>query len=165
MIRRDFLAACVSPAWLAMTTDIASASTGEERLIRFLLKERVGLRRFGYPVHVNLPMDFSPAGIGDDDGFALKRDGQDVPAQFRRVRQRDGTSLVSLDFNARPGPFDVQNYTVHHNAGLKTAVVRGRGMSVQRNGLTIEVSHSPHIRYAIVRRPGRFCPVGQGPVG
>jgi hypothetical protein len=149
MIRRDFLAACVSPAWLAMTTDVASASTGEERLIRFRLKETVGLQRFGYPVHVNLPMDFSPAGISDDDGFALKRDGQDVPAQFRRVRRRDGTSLVSLDFNASPGPFDVQNYTVHHNAGLKTAVVKARGMSVERNGSTIEVSHSPHIRYAI----------------
>ncbi len=149
MIRRDFLATCVSPAWLAITTDVASASTGEARLIRFRLKETVGLRRFGFPVHVNLPMDFSPSGIGDDDGFALQRDGQDVPAQFRRVRRRDGTSLVSLDFNASPGPFDVQNYTVHHDPGLKTAVVKGRGMSVQQNGSTIEVSHSPHIRYAI----------------
>ncbi len=143
MIRRDFLAACVSPALLAMTKDVASASTQGEQLVRLLLKETVGLRRFGYPVHVNLPMDFSPAGISDDDSFTLKRDGQDVPAQFRRVRRRDGTSLVSLDFNASPGPFEIQNYTVHHNPGLKTAVVKGRGMSVQRNGSTIEVSHSP----------------------
>jgi len=148
MKRRDFLARCATPAWLATATTLVSASTREERRNEFLLKETAGLRRFGYPVHLNLPMDFTPPDLAAD-GFALKRDGQDVPSQFRRVTQPDGTSLVSLDFNASPGSFEVQKYAVHHNSAFKPAVVKGRGMNVHRNGSTIEISHSPYITYAI----------------
>jgi hypothetical protein len=148
MNRRDFLAACGSPAWLATATTVFPASTAEDRRIGFVVKETAGLRRFGYPVHVDLPMDLTPADLAAD-GFMLKHDGHDVPAQFRWVTQPDGTARLSLDFNASPGSFEVQSYSVHNDAAFKPAAVRGRGMNVQRNGTTIEISHSPYITYAI----------------
>jgi hypothetical protein len=148
MNRRDFLATCATLAWLVAATNLVSASTGGERPIEFLLKETAGLRRFGYPVHVTLPLDSTPPSL-DDEGFALKRDGQDIPAQFRRVTQPDGTSVVSLDFNASAGSFDVSKYAVHHNLGFKLPAVKGRGMNVERNGSTIDISNSSYIKYAI----------------
>jgi hypothetical protein len=148
MKRRDFLASCATPAWLATPMTVVSASTREERRNGFFLRETAGLRRFGYPVHVELPLDVAPANLAVD-GFVLERDGQDVPSQFRRVTQPDGTSLVSLDFNASPGAFEIQKYTVHHDSTVKSAVVKGRGMNVERSGSTLEVSHPPHITYAI----------------
>jgi hypothetical protein len=148
MNRRDFLAACGSPAWLATATTVCSASTREDLRIDFVVKEAAGLRRFGYPVHVDLPMELIPADLAAD-GFMLKRDGHDVPAQFRWVTRPDGTSGLSLDFNASPGSFEVQSHSIHHDAAFKPAAAMGRGMSVQRNGTTIEVSHSPYITYAV----------------
>jgi len=148
MNRRDFLATSASPAWLATTSTVLSASTGDDRRIDFLMKETAGLRRFGYPVHVDLPMDFTRTDLAVD-GFILKRDGQELPAQFRRVTQSDGTTRVALDFNASPGAFEVQSYSLHHDSTFKPAVASGRGMKVQRNGSTIEVSHSPYITYAL----------------
>jgi hypothetical protein len=148
MKRRDFLASSATPAWLATAMTVVSASTSEARRNGFRLKETAGLRRFGYPVHVNLPLEIAPAKFAAD-GFVLERDGQDVPSQFRRVTRPDGTSLVSLDFNASPGSFEVQNYAVRHHSPVKSAAMKGRGMTVERKGSTIEVSHPPYITYAI----------------
>jgi hypothetical protein len=148
MNRRDFLAIYAIPTCLATAATTLSAATTEERPVEFQLKETAGLRRYGYPVHVVLPTEFTRGGPGDE-AFTLTRDDREVPAQFRRVEQLDRTSVVSLDFNASVGPFEVQKYAVKHNSGVKPAAVTARGMGVRQRGSDIEISNGPHIQYTV----------------
>src|SRR5262245_42821879 len=102
MNRREFLESSVALTWLGATSNTQAAVAGERRLA-FRLEETVGLRRFGYPVTTELPADFA------GNSFRLTKDGREVPAQFRRKLP------VVLDFNASPGPFEIQNYVIIAN--------------------------------------------------
>ena len=74
---------------------------------RFQLKETAGLRRFGFPIHVIVP-GLDPA----SSPFRLRRDGKDVPAQFRAARHRSGKDQLALDFNASLGPEETETYEI-----------------------------------------------------
>src|SRR4051794_36579966 len=142
MRRRDLLALSVTPALLT-TPALAPASTFEDRRRGFRLRESAGLRRFGYPVHLIIAGDLPATSL------VLKRDSREVRAQFCRVIQPDGRPLVSLDFNASPGPFAIENYTIHFGEGVAPGPEPNQGMRIQRDGGLVRISNPPHITYTV----------------
>ena len=145
MKRRDSVAQRVIIALVVPWLTFANVRAAETAPMEFTLKETAGLARFGYPVCVEVPLE---SGSAEAD-FRLMRNGRDVPAQFRRVVQPNGHFILVLDFNASPGPFQIEKYTVVCKPGAKPFEERGRGMSVRLDGSTFHVSHSPYIDYAI----------------
>jgi hypothetical protein len=107
-----------------------------------------GLRRFGYPVHARLPDEGALLGI-PEARFRLERHGRDVSAQFHRSRLANGTSVVEVDFNASPGPFEVEVYTLHGDARPQPGREAGRGIHVRRDGGIVQVVNPPYIAYSV----------------
>ena len=148
MNRRSFLAMAGLPVWLSAGPPPAAAADQDRRVGSLRLQETAGLRRFGYPVHVRFPDEGPLLGV-PETRFRLERHGRDVSAQFQRVRQADGRSVIEVDFNASPGPFEVEVYTLHDDPRPQPARGAGRGMDVQRGATIIEVVNRPHIAYTL----------------
>lgn len=89
----------------AALPSLVRAATPVAEPQRFLLRETAGLRRFGYPVHVEFPAD------GRDPGkLELRWLGKPVQAQFRTVVGRPG--FLSLEFNSSTGAFGESPYEI-----------------------------------------------------
>jgi hypothetical protein len=144
MNRRSFLALAGLPVW----SGAAGAADPDRRLGFFRLQETAGLRRFGYPVHIRLPDEGTLLGV-PVSRFRLERHGRVIPAQFHRGRQADGRSVIAVDFNASPGPFAVEIYTLHDDARSQPGRAAGRGMGVQRGVTILSVANPPHIAYTL----------------
>ena len=95
-------------------------------VLKFSIKETAGLRRFGYPVHVILPIEPNAR------SFRLERNGQAVPAQFRPGVGSDEKLAVLLDFIASPGPFEHQAYVVRYGGNVEPGPASRGGMTVER---------------------------------
>ncbi len=110
----------------------------------FLVVETAGLRRFGYPVHAEFP------NLADRQNFRLTRDGKEVPAQFRRLDQgADGPPALSLDFNASPGPFESQTYTILHGKDVQPGREPTRGLAIEHEDGVYRVSNGPNLRFDV----------------
>jgi hypothetical protein len=142
MNRRRFLETSAALTSLGATSKTSASAAGERR-IALRLVETAGLRRFGYPVSTQLPADLPAA------HFRLTKDGREIPAQFRSVSSPDGRGALVLDWNASPGPFEVENYVViAGDQGPPSPEPRG-GMSVKTGNGSIDVTHPPYITYSL----------------
>src|SRR4051812_5378791 len=101
MNRRRFLETSAGLTSLGATGQAWARAAGERRLA-LRLTETAGIRRFGYPVSTHLPAALAAT------RFRLTKDGHEIPAQFRAVAGADGRGAVVLDFNASPGPFEIE---------------------------------------------------------
>src|SRR4051812_33604430 len=131
MNRRVFLQSA------AALTSIGAEGRAESRTrsadpLAFRLLETAGIRRFGYPVTAELPADVRV------EDLRLTRDGREVPAQFRSVQGPRGVSIV-LDFNASPGPFEVEEYVITRREGKEPQAPPDRGMRTATGRGMIEV--------------------------
>src|SRR5579884_649245 len=76
------------------------------------VRETAGIRRFGYPVGIELQLGRP---VRDADRFRLLENGRPIAAQFRPVREgRELASAVYLDFIANPGPLEKHTYVVEY---------------------------------------------------
>jgi hypothetical protein len=141
MNRRGFLETTAALPWLeaASRTEGRTAPAGA---LAFRLAETEGIRRYGYPVSVRLP--FSDPG----ENLRLTRGGREIQAQFRRV-EGPGAQGALLDFNASPGPFEVEDYVIAPVEGKYARPASGRGMRAASSLGTIEVANPPHITYSL----------------
>ena len=148
MDRRDFLETTAALTWLG------AASRAEARMtaaapFAFRLAETAGIRRYGYPVSFRLPID-DPV-----EDLRLTREGREVPAQIRRVAGPGGPVTI-LDFNASPGPFEVEDYAIVPADGQPARPPSDRGMRAATGKGTIEVSNPPYITYSLGEDMGGF---------
>ncbi|HZW29496.1 MAG TPA: hypothetical protein VFF52_02250, partial [Isosphaeraceae bacterium] len=148
MDRRSFLAMAGLPLGFSAGPPPAVAGDQDRPVGSLRLQETAGLRRFGYPVHVRLP-DQGPLRGVPESRFRLERHGRDVSAQFHRVRQADGGSVLEVDFNASPGPFELEVYTLHDDPRLPSGRETRRGIHVQQGLPIIQVANGPHIAYRL----------------
>jgi hypothetical protein len=126
----------------------AAEPTGVHRL-EVVVKEGAGIRRFGYPVSVILPL---AAPVADADHFRLLEKGKPVPAQFRpHGDTRKGIRAVSLDFNTSPAPLETRTFVVEYGPKVKTGGIPVRGMKVVTEADQFRVVHSPGLEFIVPR--------------
>ena len=134
---RAGLAALTAPIGLGLTPPTA-------RSVRsFRLIEPAGLRRFGYPVSTIVP------DAGDGLHFRLLRDGQAIPAQFRRVEGAGGRAEVALDFVASPAPLETSRYEVHFGLEVEPGPEPVAGLTVEKRDGRFFVSQGSRMIYEI----------------
>lgn len=143
--RRGFLATSA----LAIVSSSSLAGQDQVKSRTFVLKETAGLRRFGYPVHVTLPPDLT------GPNFRLEKNGRPVQAQFRKVQNGDKQE-VALDFNASPGPLNLETYTVHSGAGVEPGPEPKGGMRVERIEGSFVVSNGSALTFRVADPLGTF---------
>jgi len=86
----------------------AGVSRGDEATagkLELIVEETAGIRRFGYPVYVALPLPRDPS---VKDRFRLKSGGKPVAAQFRLLS--GAKRKVALDFNVSLGPLEKKQW-------------------------------------------------------
>jgi hypothetical protein len=131
----------VKCAWLVVGILLVPTSYGEEAKTKTLtvtVSETAGLRRFGYPVHVYLP-------ITDDsitkDRIRLLEAGKPVAAQFRPILSfvPNVKKVVALDFNVSIGPLEKKTYTVEYGSDVKAGPEPKGGLTVEETEAAITV--------------------------
>jgi hypothetical protein len=149
MNRRGFLESTAMAALLFEHTLAADEPMSPHRL-QFQVEETAGLRRYGYPVTTFIPTQ-PVAGR-----HRLLRDHREVPAQFSLVKDLKGRTLLALDFNASPGPFEVQNYELELHPETEAPARLSGGIKVVAENSSIKVKHEPYITYTFPTDLGRF---------
>lgn len=152
--RRDFLRAGLLGS-LMIGPARAHAIRPLERA-RFRLKETAGLRRFGYPVSVAVPIPNGQA--------TLLRDGRPVPAQFRVEPEGLGFERrVVLDFNTNIGPGETQIYEIvaGEGEGAPASPKPPGNMGVEVESDHFRVTHGPNLAWEVPRDlSGLFRSIG-----
>src|SRR5437763_1434692 len=86
----------------------AFAADPQPRRWDVTVKEAAGIRRFGYPVNVVIPLR-EP--VPDAEHFRLLDNGKPVAAQVRPA----GGRAVALDFNVNHAPLETRSYVLEHD--------------------------------------------------
>jgi hypothetical protein len=106
--------------------------------IKLTVSETAGIRRFGYPVSVVLPVGKEAIEAGR---FRLLEDGKPVTAQFSpRPAMGKQQAAVLLDFNVNHAPFEKKTYVVEYGPGVKAGPEARGGMKVEREKGAIRIT-------------------------
>jgi hypothetical protein len=126
-------------------TDTALHADGS---IKLRVTETAGIRRFGYPVSVVLPL---AEPVKDTDHFRLLDGDKPVNAQFRPHGDTSkGIRAVSLDFNASPGPLEKHEYFVEYGSGVSGSQAKG-GLRVETTEKEFRIIHPSNLRFVVPR--------------
>ena len=104
--------------------------------VRLRVEETAGLRRFGYPIHVNLP------GLPAETHLRLIKGGTVIPAQFRQVTSTEGVAVTAVDFNVSLDPLATQDYEITLGDQERPGPEPAGGLKVQRKDGAFCVSGS-----------------------
>lgn len=121
---------------------------GTDKQIKIRVTETAGIRRFGYPVNVVIPL---AEPVNDTEHFRLLDADKPVSAQFRpHGDTSNGIRAVSLDFNASPGPLEKHNYVVEYGP----AVIRSEpksGLRVETTEKEFRIVHPGGLQFVVPR--------------
>jgi hypothetical protein len=121
----------------------AEEKPGEVTRLHLTVTETAGIRRFGYPIHVALPLAQAlPEGMA----FRLLEDGKPVAAQFRPQER-----TLHLDFNAGHAPLEKRAYVVEYGRNLPVGPEPKGGMQVETMGDALKVAHSAALEFEVPR--------------
>jgi hypothetical protein len=136
---------------------VATAIQAEEpqtklHRINLAVSETAGIRRFGYPVNVILPL---PEPVKSVDDFRLLSGDKPVTAQFRPHGDTSkGIQSASLDFNVSPGPLKSEEYVVEYGSGAPGTKPK-TGLRVETTEKEFRVIHPSDLAFVLSRRsPG-----------
>jgi hypothetical protein len=116
--------------------------------VTLTVRETAGIRRFGYPVHVVLPLGRP---VREADRFRLLENGRAIAAQFRPIRTDEAASGVHLDFNVSPGPLEKHTYTVEYGPDVTPGPEPKGGLKVETDEETITVAHPESLAFVVPR--------------
>jgi hypothetical protein len=137
-------------AWIFMAQPGPSTAGDTPGLQRYavVVQEKAGIRRFGYPVSVILPLG---APLKDTDHLRLFDKGKHVQAQFRpHGDTRKGIRAVCLDFNVNHAPHQTREYIAEYAPDSKPAP-QAKGMKVVTETGQFRVVYSPGLQFIVPR--------------
>jgi hypothetical protein len=150
MIHRTFLRASYCTAALlsmlpsAHTTQVTAA----ERL-RIEVREPAGIRRFGYPVALVLPI----APTAPKSTVCALHDGERlVPAQLRREETDEGGGRWWLDFNLNLMPHESRTLTLEYGERLSTNSEPLSGLTFAKSPEAFQITNGDHIAWTVGRQ-------------
>jgi hypothetical protein len=109
--------------------------------------ETEGIRRFGYPVHVVLPVDRALLDRGD---FRLQLNDKYVPAQFSPHPEPDkAPASVSVDFTVNHAPFEQARYEVEHVSQRGEGPVPRGEMKAELGKESVKVLHPGGLEFEL----------------
>jgi hypothetical protein len=128
--------------------------------INLVVSETAGIRRFGYPVSVIIPL---PETLKSADDFRLLSGEKPVFAQFRPHGDTSkGIRSVNLDFNASPGPLKREQFIVEYRSGVSTPKPKS-GLHVETTEKEFCVIHPSGLKFTLSREsPGVISQVETG---
>ena len=129
---------------LALGSTTIQASDG----IAIEVRETAGIRRFQYPVAVQLALT-EP--VPPDTHFRLLRDGQPALAQFCAGQSDQNTAQWWVDFPVNLLPYETQVYSVEYGGDVPDGPSRQRGMRLIRSDSTYQVVNEPYIAWTVPR--------------
>jgi hypothetical protein len=134
---------------LFLTTTIpADEPQSKVQRINLTVSETTGIRRFGYPVNVILPL---PEPVNGVDDFRLLAGDKPVTAQFRPHGDTSkGIHSVSLDFNSSVGSLKREEYVVEYGSGIATPKPQ-LGLRVDTTEKEFRVIHASDLEFRVSR--------------
>jgi hypothetical protein len=133
---------------LTLALLLTQSTLGEGKQIKIRVTETAGIRRFGYPVSVVLPLA-DP--VKDTEHFRLLDGNKPVSAQFRPHGDTSkGIRAVSLDFNASPGPLEKHDYVVEDGPGVSSSEPRS-GLRVETAEKEFRIIHPGGLQFVVPR--------------
>ena len=115
------------------------------------VREPAGIRRFGYPVAVVLPI---PPTAPEATACALRDGERVVPAQLRRETTDDGAGRWWLDFNLSLMPHETRALKLEYGTGLATTSEPRAGLTVSEADDEFEIKNGDHIAWTVGRQQG-----------
>ncbi|HEV3344530.1 MAG TPA: hypothetical protein VG125_29405 [Pirellulales bacterium] len=115
------------------------------------VREPAGIRRFGYPVAVVLPI---PPSAPKTIVCALHDAGRDLAAQLRREETDDGSGRWWLDFNLDLMPHESRALKLEYGEGLVANSEPRGGLTLSESPDEYQVSNGNHIHWTVGRQPG-----------
>lgn len=145
MSRHGCLRSLLAVVAIGSTAIVAAAPDAKAQDTRHALRvqESAGLRRFGFPVHARLPKE----AMGPN--FRLERDGNGVPAQFRKVEAEGQAPYVALDFNVSLGPLESQDFVVEAGPSARQGPEPRGGMNVLLEKGAFRVGNGSVLGYVV----------------
>ena len=123
--------------WLAI--GLTSRSVAIET-IEIEVRETAGIRRFGYPISLELPkLSIGPANA------RLRYGSKPVAAQFR---QQDGGGAWWLDFNLSLMPNEARTLTLEYGADV-VADPEPRGLELRETPGGFEIRNGSHLKWSL----------------
>lgn len=133
--------------WVFWSPLMALADT-ETSSLELVVRETAGLRRFGYPVHIQFKL---PREVRANDHFRLLHNGSPVAAQFRSLREKGEGREVALDFNVTQGPLEQKLFKIEYGPKVIPAAEPKGGLRLEegKENLTIR---SGNLSYVVPRQ-------------
>jgi hypothetical protein len=136
-------------ALLVLPSSVAAEEVPASGRRTLIVRETAGIRRFGYPVHVEIPLGRA---VRDGDHFRLLENGRPVAAQFRPVRGgREPASAVHCDFNVSHAPLEKRTYVVEYGPEGTAGPEPKGGLKVERKEDAITVAHPQGLAFVMPR--------------
>jgi hypothetical protein len=124
---------------------LGSAVQAGER-VHIEVKETAGIRRFGYPLSVELGLERP---VAEGAKFRLLDGDKPIPAQFRRLEKRDGQAGgVSIDFEGSFLPFEARRYAIEIGPDVAASPEPG-GLTIEELADAYRVRNGPHLAWEI----------------
>jgi hypothetical protein len=132
----------------ALALLLIQPAMGADKHIKLRVSETAGIRRFGYPVSVILPL---AEPVKDVDHFRLLDGDKPVTAQFRPHGDTSkDIRAVILDFNASPAPLERREYVVEYR-GEVTGSQAKNGLRVETTEKEFRIIHPSDLQFVVPR--------------
>jgi hypothetical protein len=111
--------------------------------------ETEGIRRFGYPVHVVVPVERA---LLDRGHFRLLRDGKPIPAQFAPHREGEkNLASVSVDFTVSHAPLEDILYQIEYTPESAASAPPRREMKAELGKDSVKMLHPGGLEFELPR--------------
>ncbi len=136
-------------ALIVLPSSVAADEVPDSGRRTLIVRETAGIRRFGYPVHVEIPLGRA---VRDGDHFRLLENGRPIAAQFCPLRTGRGpASAVHCDFNVSHGPLEKRTYVVEYGPDVTAGPEPKGGLKVETGEDAITVAHPQGLAFVMPR--------------
>jgi len=127
-------------------TDAVGVQAAERIAVE--LRETAGIRRFQFPVAVQLTL---AKPVPRETTFRLMNDGKPMLAQFRADEQGDSVAKWWLDFPVNLLPYQSLVYEVEYGGDLPEGPGRTRGHKLVESDEAFQIVNDPYITWSVER--------------
>ncbi len=133
---------------LLMFLLLCSMGVAQGDEIELRVRETAGIRRFSYPVHVQLKV---PHAVTPTTPFRLLSDGRPIAAQFSPQRESGDADRWWLDFPISLGPHEERTLTVKYGAGVEAGPERSGGLELEETDDAFVITNAPYLEWTVAK--------------
>lgn len=129
----------------------AAAALHAAQRIEIDVEEPAGIRRFQYPVAMELKL---PEAVARETRFRLLRAGKPALAQFRPAQSGEDVAQWWLDFPVDLLPYESTVYEIQYGPDVPAEPSRKQGHKLTASAEEFRIANDPHIAWSVRRDLG-----------